>query len=416
LVSFQPVPATPAHLWLGAESCAASGCHGDARPGALPWQNAFLTWLSRDPHAQAYEVLWTFRGREMTRLLSTRTDGKAQQPLSDNDHLQVLKDRCLGCHATPGAIPATANSERYLLGVTCESCHGAAGHWLRLHDCQPFARTVEGFIDTKDLSARAAVCVQCHVGPSLAMGVPHPVDHDLIAAGHPRLNFDFYTYFESLPPHWNPAQDHQRHATDFHFASWLAGEKGKQVQRERFWEASKKMNRNGLPDFALLDCGSCHHSISAANQKRSDSAFNGSFPFELSPNPGALSLNTFSSELALQPGARLAFARTIVSSLNTSDHAPLYDEALQTLLTVRAITADFSPPAQTTATNKMSALRTSLDSVGQYLASECFAGGAATPTQYDWPTNYQPAKFMERTKPLIEALQQFEADLQPIAR
>jgi hypothetical protein len=36
------------------------------------------------------------------------------------------------------------------------------------------------------------------------------VDHDLIAAGHPRLNFEFNAYFESLPAHWDRRTDEQR--------------------------------------------------------------------------------------------------------------------------------------------------------------------------------------------------------------
>src|SRR6185503_17447885 len=80
------------------------------------------------------------------------------------------------------------------------------------------------FVETKNLSQRAAVCMKCHVGPSDAAGALQVVDHDLIAAGHPRLSFEHHTYLESLPAHWNRSRDEQTNSGTFHFRSWLAGQ------------------------------------------------------------------------------------------------------------------------------------------------------------------------------------------------
>ncbi len=40
------------------------------------------------------------------------------------------------------------------------------------------------------------------------------VDHDLIAAGHPALRFEFATYFANLPPHWDVARDKKANSSD----------------------------------------------------------------------------------------------------------------------------------------------------------------------------------------------------------
>src|SRR5262249_22959958 len=102
LASFQAAPsATPA--FTGASTCASAGCHGATSEKSAVWQTSFTTWASRDPHTEAFSVLWTFRGREMTQLLS-----QSAETLSDRQHLQTLEHRCVGCHATP-APDSSAN-------------------------------------------------------------------------------------------------------------------------------------------------------------------------------------------------------------------------------------------------------------------------------------------------------------------
>ena len=36
------------------------------------------------------------------------------------------------------------------------------------------------------------------------------MNHDLLATGHPRLNFELTTYFANLPRHWDDKADQQR--------------------------------------------------------------------------------------------------------------------------------------------------------------------------------------------------------------
>src|SRR5439155_544553 len=72
--SIRLVSLATAQTFVGVWSCASAGCHGEPRDGRPEWKTSFTIWAEVDPHAQAFEVLWTFRGREMTRLLSGRDE------------------------------------------------------------------------------------------------------------------------------------------------------------------------------------------------------------------------------------------------------------------------------------------------------------------------------------------------------
>src|SRR4051794_13321103 len=52
-------PATPGREPTGSGSCAAWACHGSPRPvaGLAVLRNEYTTWIVRDRHAQAYQVL-----------------------------------------------------------------------------------------------------------------------------------------------------------------------------------------------------------------------------------------------------------------------------------------------------------------------------------------------------------------------
>ena len=54
---------------------------------------------------------------------------------------------------------------------------------------------------------QAQVCVGCHVGAPAKDGVPaRDLNHDLMAAGHPRLIFELSSYQANMPPHWRHGQ------------------------------------------------------------------------------------------------------------------------------------------------------------------------------------------------------------------
>jgi hypothetical protein len=388
------------HKFVGAWSCASAGCHGDVRGGGPEWRSAFTTWATVDPHAQAFEVLWTFRGREMTRLLDGRSKSDAEinekELLSDAEHFQSLQRRCIGCHCTPTPHGSAAVPDDYALGVSCESCHGPAGEWLHPHYHTGFRRDAAGFVDTRErLNERAATCMKCHVGPSDEFGQPHVVDHDLIAAGHPRLSFEFHAYFESKPAHWNRLVDEARQPDVFHFASWLAGQTEQRKQAQNLAEAIQTI------DFAQFDCTSCHHEL-VANSWRQKTR---SQIMELATWPST-PLPASAENLSVPDRAKLL--AEIVSDSSNFDN---WEAAVQYYLAARAFLGDLksgmgAPEAET------SALRTALADLGKFLASDCFGAPSTnkrSPTTYDSPTTCSPTLLAERIQPIREALARFQA-------
>ena len=131
--------------------------------------------------------------------------------------------------------------------------------------------------NTADISARAKVCVGCHVGQPDADGRPwRDVNHDLIAAGHPRLNFDFAAYMATLPPHWNVHKNPQRFDE---LRSWIIGQftsadaaltllhsRADAAKRQADGAADAKNAHSQLvaaswPELSEYDCFSCHHEL-----------------------------------------------------------------------------------------------------------------------------------------------------------
>src|SRR3954471_3595568 len=183
----------------GAGSCAASACHGSMTPAdprdypSRVLRNEHTTWLTKDRHANAYQVLFSRRSRRMESILSGGTVAAHQDA------------RCLACHSWSGPSPSAASAEVVRQdGVGCESCHGASEIWIGAHT-QPWWNGLGaddkqarfGMRATRALDRRALLCAECHVG-----GPGRDVNHDLIAAGHPRLNFEFAAYLANMPPHW----------------------------------------------------------------------------------------------------------------------------------------------------------------------------------------------------------------------
>jgi hypothetical protein len=172
-------------------------------------------------------------------------------------------EKCLVCHGsvvqtTRGAEPTYSALE----GVGCEACHGPAEKYLTEHYLpewlarSPQAKEADGLRNTKDLAVRAQTCTPCHVG---APG--QEVDHDLIAAGHPMLRFNFASYLAGYTGrHWSVAKDKQGRPG---FES-TALETGK-IEAER---AALKLlahrAEHGVsgdrpwPEFSEYDCHSCH--------------------------------------------------------------------------------------------------------------------------------------------------------------
>jgi len=241
--------------------------------------------------------------------------------------------------------------------------------------------------------------MKCHVGPSEEAGQPQVVDHDLIAAGHPRLAFEFHSYFESKPAHWNRQADEARQPGTFHFRTWLAGQLHQSEQRK------KLASQSGPADFSQLDCATCHHALTSDSWRQPAKVE----LMRAARHPGLQLLSSVEPELPLQ--ARLQLVRQILSDPANRWN---WDAALWSFLAVRATAADVKRDNYPQAATAMATMNAALENLGIYLARNCFPAtneGSQWPTQYETPTNFMPQSFAEKTKPLSAALRQLEAEI-----
>jgi cytochrome c554/c'-like protein len=248
-VSHQPTPAQPANAprYVGAGACSAAACHNSHIPQATTGSE-YSTWITRDPHARAYEILFNKRSQAM------------QTKLRRN--VAAYEDgRCLRCHVAPNYDVAKPPTSYFKTdGVSCESCHGPASAWINRHHLDAWQQTTAfeklrlGMHDTSSLVGRAQVCAKCHVG---AAGME--VDHELIAAGHPRLNFEFSAFHAHLPRHWSDAKDRAGKA-DFDAEAWVAGQLAT-AHAALDLLAARAGDAKAWPEFAEFDCAACHHRL-----------------------------------------------------------------------------------------------------------------------------------------------------------
>ncbi|HVJ79907.1 MAG TPA: multiheme c-type cytochrome, partial [Planctomycetia bacterium] len=254
--------AAPAFLVEGVGSCAGASCHGANAP--LPdFRSAYSFWKSAgDPHAAASQALFKPVSLQMAAILK-RSGALAA------DETPATAKLCLQCHGSPASGPSghlwTASE-----GISCEQCHGAASGYLVPH-AQPdwktvpaAAKTALGLRDTKSLAGRARTCIACHVG------VPgQEVGHELIAAGHPILRFDFRTYLARYPgKHWDVTKDKrsadraEKKEMPFELEALLEGRRALGRAAVKLVAAHAKSPSLAWPEFADQDCLSCHKNLS----------------------------------------------------------------------------------------------------------------------------------------------------------
>lgn len=268
----------------GAGSCAAAACHnadpltGGRREYAVAWEREPTPpWHVKDLHGQAYDILFTDRSKQIERNLKGLADIEKAHP--------ERNDLCLRCHVHPGyarddftGLPVNRHPIKIVDGVrqlrledgvSCEACHGPAQHWLAEHfrgdwrSLDTTARRSRGMADTRSLPGRIAICVDCHVG---APGMD--VNHDLIAAGHPRLNFEFSDFHFKLHKHWDYAKDKDpardpRGRKDFEAYAWALGQIASAHAALRLLAHRADDMRNPWPELAEYNCYACHHDLVA---------------------------------------------------------------------------------------------------------------------------------------------------------
>jgi len=171
--------------FVGSLGCKSSSCHG----GAGPKRSQYLTWSQKDYHTKAYAILLNARSDRIAESLGITAAG-APNPAATNS-------RCTICHSPLQSLPAarlssTAHSDE---GVSCESCHGAAGGWFRGHTRKDWTyntRVGAGMRDLRSLYVRATACAACH----------QYLEPALLKAGHPDLFFELDSQSVAEPKHW----------------------------------------------------------------------------------------------------------------------------------------------------------------------------------------------------------------------
>ncbi|MDB5422734.1 MAG: hypothetical protein JWQ29_150, partial [Phenylobacterium sp.] len=163
----------------GVASCGGSTCHSrPAATGLAVRQNELITWQNPSSpaglHSRAWRVLTEARGQAISSKLGL---GPAQNAPA-----------CLGCHTDPAA----QRGARFQVsdGVGCEACHGGSGGWIASHyvvGATHAANVAKGMKPLDDPKTRAGVCLDCHFGSARPGQF---VTHQMMAAGHPRVNFE----------------------------------------------------------------------------------------------------------------------------------------------------------------------------------------------------------------------------------
>lgn len=310
--------------FVGTSSCTASSCHG-GNPAKQVVGSEHTVWLQDDMHANAYNVLFNETSQRMAKLLNLEKPAH-ESPL------------CLNCHGPVADAPfptslSAQHADIAIEGVSCEACHGAASKWLGPHVRADWkAKSIEqkaefGFRETKDFWHRAKLCADCHVG---AAG--RDVNHDLYAAGHPRLFFELSAFQAMMPAHWDRHADRARAAglpqlsqgaaverSPLDAQLWAIGqvasaEAALDLLIHRAKTSDAAVDRAGekypsshavpsWPELAETACFACHHDLASPSWRQARGYSHrkpGAYPwgtwlFPLVPQASSLSSNGISS-------------------------------------------------------------------------------------------------------------------------
>jgi hypothetical protein len=241
---------------VGTASCAGRSCHGGIEPTQRGvWKIEHTLWSQNDPHARAYQVLLEPLAQDIARRLELPKAHEAPA--------------CLSCHTNPAPATHSAPVGAALLrerrfGVGCESCHGNASDWLDAHLSKSWtAKSSEekwrghGFVPLGDFTVLVKTCAGCHVGAPANGSLPvRDVNHDLIAAGHPRLAFEAGAFFANLPRHWRDMPGQPNEARLWAVGQVVSAEAALELLRARAGELAAPW-----PEFAEYACAACHHRL-----------------------------------------------------------------------------------------------------------------------------------------------------------
>jgi len=247
LAADPPLPRDSPDKHLGSKSCAESQCHGAAQPSAFAvvQEDEYNIWKGQDPHAKAFQALAGPLAKKIAKNLAL---GDPQQ-----------EGRCLDCHTDHVAEGQRGQKFALADGVGCEACHGAAERWMGDHSNghRTHAENVAtGMFPTEDPAQRGRLCFSCHMGTAA-----HPMTHELLGAGHPRLAIELDTFTSARPAHHREDADYrQRKPGQSPTRTWAIG----QVQAAVQWlglARNAKLGSGLLPEFSFFECYGCHRNL-----------------------------------------------------------------------------------------------------------------------------------------------------------
>lgn len=101
---------------------------------------------------------------------------------------------------------------------------------------------------------QAQKCLACHLGTPDKF-----VDHEMIAAGHPDLVFELEAFSAAMPRHWKEtaAADAYRPVRTFAVGQLVH-------LRASLDRLARRLKGPAWPEYAELDCFTCHHSLTRA--------------------------------------------------------------------------------------------------------------------------------------------------------
>jgi len=247
-------PAAQKFAYLGAASCSSTACHNNGGPAGSP-RSEYSTWMLHDRHVRAFDALLTERSKRIVMNYRGLKDIKEARPEKDLT--------CLQCHSLDPLAAQQGERIAYEDGVSCERCHGPASKWIAEHHTAawrtktPQEKAALGFVPPQDTVVRIQGCAGCHVGtPEL------DVNHDLIAAGHPRLLFEYSSFLANMPPHWDIKAD-KRRTPDLEARAWSLGQivSAQQALDLLAQRAKADPAKGTWPEFAEYDCYACHSAL-----------------------------------------------------------------------------------------------------------------------------------------------------------
>ena len=264
---------------------ACATCHGsheflDPSDREKIWRSSYQIWAARDPHANGYNTLRNAHSKQIVSALvengSAFASSTRHPVLDEKLYQEIINQKCISCHST---VPTGMSSQwsanrdgsfsklRMKNGVSCLSCHSETQlspeldgqDWVVAHTKETWNdvntnKAAMGLRDLKRLEVRAQACMKCHIGSE-----GREVNHDLVAAGHPRLVFEFASHMMRLPKHWT-----EERSNGFYLECWSIGqvESAKaSLELLRHRVVSAMETKGFWPEFTEYNCHNCHHGL-----------------------------------------------------------------------------------------------------------------------------------------------------------